>query len=236
MWKFFCVLCQDGLKQWNLEKIFKDCGAAHKKHGCFRSMFNVSSHFTAALLARLNLFTLYSLISERLAWISKGKPIVFDLQQLLTRTFSTQPASDFLKRLFASSPSQTRSRFEATRSEVHELMKRIREAPQEYRQTSPISCEGYLYVQEKRKKFVLQMSFSFSWYVEVVWPGVSTAWFLQDHLPLGQVGSNVTVHLSKSRRSCTWWPSTTDLVGSLWVATEHIKHLTVFTISEDPLV
>lgn len=31
-------------------------------------------------------------------------------------------------------------------------MKRIREAPQEYRQTSPISCEGYLYVQEKRKK------------------------------------------------------------------------------------
>lgn len=56
-----------------------------------------------------------------------------------------------LKHLFASSPSQTRSRFEATRSEVHELMKRIREAPQEYRQTSPISCEGYLYVQEKRK-------------------------------------------------------------------------------------
>lgn len=93
MWKFFCVLCQDGLKQWNLEKIFKDCGAAHKKHGCFRSMFNVSSHFTAALLAWLNLFTLYSLISERLAWISKGKPIIFDLQQLLTRTFSTQPAS-----------------------------------------------------------------------------------------------------------------------------------------------
>lgn len=46
---------------------------------------------------------------------------------------------------------QTRSRFEGTRSEVYELMKRIREAPQEYRQTSPISCEGYLYVQEKRK-------------------------------------------------------------------------------------
>uniref|UniRef100_A0A672Z0T9 Rho GTPase activating protein 10 n=1 Tax=Sphaeramia orbicularis TaxID=375764 RepID=A0A672Z0T9_9TELE len=44
----------------------------------------------------------------------------------------------------------TRSRFEATRSEVYELMKRIREGPQEYRQTSPISCEGYLYVQEKR--------------------------------------------------------------------------------------
>ncbi|CAL8330322.1 unnamed protein product [Merluccius merluccius] len=44
----------------------------------------------------------------------------------------------------------TRSRFEGARSEVYELMKRIREAPQEYRQTSPISSEGYLYVQEKR--------------------------------------------------------------------------------------
>ncbi|KAJ3614318.1 hypothetical protein NHX12_017892, partial [Muraenolepis orangiensis] len=44
----------------------------------------------------------------------------------------------------------TRSRFEGARSEVFELMKRIREAPQEYRQTSPISSEGYLYVQEKR--------------------------------------------------------------------------------------
>lgn len=29
-------------------------------------------------------------------------------------------------------------------------MKRIKESPQEYRQTSPISSEGYLYVQEKR--------------------------------------------------------------------------------------
>ena len=48
-------------------------------------------------------------------------------------------------------PPQTRSRFEGARSEVYELMKRIREAPQEYRQTSPISSEGYLYVQEKRK-------------------------------------------------------------------------------------
>uniref|UniRef100_A0A673W2X0 Rho GTPase activating protein 10 n=1 Tax=Salmo trutta TaxID=8032 RepID=A0A673W2X0_SALTR len=44
----------------------------------------------------------------------------------------------------------TRSRFEGTRVEVFELMKRIREVPQEYRQTSPISSEGYLYVQEKR--------------------------------------------------------------------------------------
>lgn len=70
------------------------------------------------------------------------------------------PGSDSLKRLFASSPSQTRSRFEATRSEVQELMKRIKEAPQDYRQTSPISCEGYLYVQEKRKNVALQVSSS----------------------------------------------------------------------------
>uniref|UniRef100_A0A9J7X1S5 Rho GTPase-activating protein 10 n=1 Tax=Cyprinus carpio carpio TaxID=630221 RepID=A0A9J7X1S5_CYPCA len=44
----------------------------------------------------------------------------------------------------------TRSRFEGTRSEVFELLNRIKESPQEYRQTSPISSEGYLYVQEKR--------------------------------------------------------------------------------------
>uniref|UniRef100_A0A8C6U843 Rho GTPase activating protein 10 n=1 Tax=Neogobius melanostomus TaxID=47308 RepID=A0A8C6U843_9GOBI len=44
----------------------------------------------------------------------------------------------------------TRGRFEGTRSEVNELMKRIREIPQEYRQTSPISCEGYLYVRNVR--------------------------------------------------------------------------------------
>uniref|UniRef100_H2UKM0 Rho GTPase activating protein 10 n=1 Tax=Takifugu rubripes TaxID=31033 RepID=H2UKM0_TAKRU len=61
-------------------------------------------------------------------------------------------AKDFehYKRALQINIQNTRSRFEATRSEVHELMKRIKEAPQEYRQTSPISCEGYLYVQEKR--------------------------------------------------------------------------------------
>lgn len=45
---------------------------------------------------------------------------------------------------------QTRNRFEGTRSEVNELLKRIKESPLEYRQTSPISSEGYLYIQEKR--------------------------------------------------------------------------------------
>lgn len=82
------------------------------------------------------------------------------------------------------------------------------------------------------RSFFLQMSISCSWYLDCVSP----SWFLQGHLPSGQVGSNVTVHLSKSRRSCTWWPLTTDLVGSLWVATEHIKHLAVFTFAGDPLI
>ncbi|KAM9314610.1 rho GTPase-activating protein 10 isoform 2-T2 [Pholidichthys leucotaenia] len=57
---------------------------------------------------------------------------------------------DHYKRALQINIQNTRSRFEGTRSEVHELMKRIRDSPQEYRQTSPISFEGYLYVQEKR--------------------------------------------------------------------------------------
>ncbi|XP_035516733.1 rho GTPase-activating protein 10 isoform X2 [Morone saxatilis] len=57
---------------------------------------------------------------------------------------------DHYKRALQINIQNTRSRFEGARSEVYELMKRIRETPQEYRQTSPISCEGYLYVQEKR--------------------------------------------------------------------------------------
>lgn len=120
-------------------------------------MFNVSSHFTAALLAGLNLFCRITVLSLRdYNGFQRESPsflICSDSSQGLFLLNQRVPGSDFLKRLFASSPSQTRSRFEATRSEVHELMKRIREAPQEYRQTSPISCEGYLYVQEKRKKF-----------------------------------------------------------------------------------
>ncbi|CAG11070.1 unnamed protein product [Tetraodon nigroviridis] len=50
-------------------------------------------------------------------------------------------AKDFehYKRALQINIQNTRSRFEATRSEVHELMKRVKDAPQEYRQTSPIS-------------------------------------------------------------------------------------------------
>ncbi|XP_056313693.1 rho GTPase-activating protein 10 [Danio aesculapii] len=57
---------------------------------------------------------------------------------------------DHYKKALQINIQNTRSRFEGTRSEVFELMKRIKESPQEYRQTSPISSEGYLYVQEKR--------------------------------------------------------------------------------------
>ncbi|NP_001038715.1 rho GTPase-activating protein 10 [Danio rerio] len=57
---------------------------------------------------------------------------------------------DHYKKALQINIQNTRNRFEGTRSEVFELMKRIKESPQDYRQTSPISSEGYLYVQEKR--------------------------------------------------------------------------------------
>ncbi|XP_069834766.1 rho GTPase-activating protein 10 [Dendropsophus ebraccatus] len=44
----------------------------------------------------------------------------------------------------------TRNRFEGTRSEVEELMRKIRISPQEHKRASPFTMEGYLYVQEKR--------------------------------------------------------------------------------------
>ncbi|XP_075055028.1 rho GTPase-activating protein 10 isoform X2 [Mixophyes fleayi] len=44
----------------------------------------------------------------------------------------------------------TRNRFEGTRSEVEELMKKIQKSPQEHKRVSPYTMEGYLYIQEKR--------------------------------------------------------------------------------------
>ncbi|KAM9330453.1 rho GTPase-activating protein 10 [Gastrophryne carolinensis] len=44
----------------------------------------------------------------------------------------------------------TRNRFEGTRSEVEELMRKIRKNPQEHKRASPFTMEGYLFVQEKR--------------------------------------------------------------------------------------
>ncbi|KAJ8271854.1 hypothetical protein COCON_G00107130 [Conger conger] len=57
---------------------------------------------------------------------------------------------DHYKRALQINIQNTRGRFEGTRSEVMELMMKIKDSPQDHRQTSPISVEGYLYVQEKR--------------------------------------------------------------------------------------
>ncbi|XP_030047522.1 rho GTPase-activating protein 10 [Microcaecilia unicolor] len=44
----------------------------------------------------------------------------------------------------------TRNRFEGTRSEVEELMNKIRLAPQQHKRASLFTMEGYLFIQEKR--------------------------------------------------------------------------------------
>ncbi|KAF6092265.1 Rho GTPase activating protein 10 [Phyllostomus discolor] len=44
----------------------------------------------------------------------------------------------------------TRNRFEGTRSEVEELMNKIRQRPQDHKRATQFTAEGYLYVQEKR--------------------------------------------------------------------------------------
>uniref|UniRef100_A0A8C9PRQ5 Rho GTPase activating protein 10 n=1 Tax=Spermophilus dauricus TaxID=99837 RepID=A0A8C9PRQ5_SPEDA len=44
----------------------------------------------------------------------------------------------------------TRNRFEGTRSEVEELMNKIRQNPKDHKRASQFTEEGYLYVQEKR--------------------------------------------------------------------------------------
>ncbi|KAL0594029.1 Rho GTPase-activating protein 10 [Plecturocebus cupreus] len=43
----------------------------------------------------------------------------------------------------------TRNRFEGTRSEVEELMNKIRQNPKDHKRASQFTAEGYLYVQEK---------------------------------------------------------------------------------------
>ncbi|XP_030168811.1 rho GTPase-activating protein 10 isoform X4 [Lynx canadensis] len=45
---------------------------------------------------------------------------------------------------------KTRNRFEGTRSEVEELMNKIRQNPKDHKRASQFTAEGYLYVQEKR--------------------------------------------------------------------------------------
>lgn len=120
---------------------------------------------------------------------------------------------------------QTRSRFEGTRSEVFELMKRIKDSPQEYRQTSPISSEGYLYVQEKRTqdKFydVTLGCLLFFTDCHVMCPVLCWlhCWYLllfpQDLLLLDPAGWNAIPRLSKNRKFYTWRHLTRDQAGSL---------------------
>uniref|UniRef100_A0A3B4Z716 Rho GTPase activating protein 10 n=1 Tax=Stegastes partitus TaxID=144197 RepID=A0A3B4Z716_9TELE len=95
----------------------------------------------------------------------------------------------------------TRSRFEGARSEVFELMKRIREAPQEYRQTSPISCEGYLYVQEKRPP-----PFGSSWvkrYCTFVKEQKILHMVTFDHRSGGKIGETESITLKSCLRKTT---------------------------------
>ncbi|XP_005935117.1 rho GTPase-activating protein 10 isoform X2 [Haplochromis burtoni] len=95
----------------------------------------------------------------------------------------------------------TRNRFEGTRSEVNELMKRIREAPQEYRQTSPISFEGYLYVQEKRPP-----PFGSSWvkrYCTFVKEQKILHMVTFDHRSGGKIGETESITLKSCVRKTT---------------------------------
>lgn len=108
---------------------------------------------------------------------------------------------DHYKKALQINIQNTRSRFEGTRSEVYELMKRIREAPQEYRQTSSISCEGYLYVQEKRPP-----PFGSSWvkrYCTFVKEQKILHMVTFDHRSGGKIGETESVTLKSCLRKTT---------------------------------
>ncbi|XP_029289393.1 rho GTPase-activating protein 10 isoform X2 [Cottoperca gobio] len=108
---------------------------------------------------------------------------------------------DHYKRALQINIQNTRSRFEGARSEVYELMKRIRDAPQEYRQTSPISFEGYLYVQEKRPP-----PFGSSWvkrYSTFVKEQKILHMVTFDHRSGGKIGETESVTLKSCLRKTT---------------------------------
>ncbi|KAJ0050977.1 hypothetical protein NL108_011760, partial [Boleophthalmus pectinirostris] len=108
---------------------------------------------------------------------------------------------DHYKRELQINIQNTRSRFEGTRSEVYELMKRIRETPQEYRQTSAISCEGYLYVQEKRPP-----PFGSSWvkrYCTFVKEQKILHMVTFDHRSGGKIGETESITLKSCIRKTT---------------------------------
>uniref|UniRef100_A0A4W5LN39 Rho GTPase activating protein 10 n=1 Tax=Hucho hucho TaxID=62062 RepID=A0A4W5LN39_9TELE len=124
----------------------------------------------------------------------------------------------------------TRTRFEGTRVEVFELMKRIREVPQEYRQISPISSEGYLYVQEKRPP-----PFGSSWvkrYCTFVKEQKILHMVTFDHRSGGKMGETESVTL----KSCV--RKTTDMLDRRFCLDIEITDrpgtvLTVQSLSED---
>uniref|UniRef100_A0AAQ5YGU8 Rho GTPase activating protein 10 n=1 Tax=Amphiprion ocellaris TaxID=80972 RepID=A0AAQ5YGU8_AMPOC len=137
---------------------------------------------------------------------------------------------DHYKRALQINIQNTRSRFEGARSEVYELMKRIREAPQEYRQTSPISCEGYLYVQEKRPP-----PFGSSWvkrYCTFVKEQKILHMVTFDHRSGGKIGEKESITLKSCLRK------TTDMLDRRFCLDLDITDrpgtvLTVQTLSED---
>uniref|UniRef100_A0A8C6TZK2 Rho GTPase-activating protein 10 n=1 Tax=Neogobius melanostomus TaxID=47308 RepID=A0A8C6TZK2_9GOBI len=124
----------------------------------------------------------------------------------------------------------TRGRFEGTRSEVNELMKRIREIPQEYRQTSPISCEGYLYVRNVRPP-----PFGSSWvkrYCTFVKEQKILHMVTFDHRSGGKIGETESITL----KSCV--RKTTDMLDRRFCLELDITDrpgtvLTVQALSED---
>ncbi|TKS68382.1 Rho GTPase-activating protein 10 GTPase regulator associated with focal adhesion kinase 2 [Collichthys lucidus] len=137
---------------------------------------------------------------------------------------------DHYKRALQINIQNTRSRFEGARSEVYELMKRIKDTPQEYRQTSSISCEGYLYVQEKRPP-----PFGSSWvkrYSTFVKEQKILHMVTFDHRSGGKIGETESVTL----KSCV--RKTTDMLDRRFCLELDITDrpgtvLTVQALSED---
>uniref|UniRef100_A0A8C3XPW3 Rho GTPase activating protein 26 n=1 Tax=Chelydra serpentina TaxID=8475 RepID=A0A8C3XPW3_CHESE len=81
------------------------------------------------------------------------EPLLAFLQGLFTfYHHGYELAKDFsdFKTELTISIQNTRNRFEGTRSEVESLMRKMKENPDEHKNISPFTMEGYLYVQEKR--------------------------------------------------------------------------------------
>ncbi|NP_001086611.1 Rho GTPase activating protein 10 S homeolog [Xenopus laevis] len=91
----------------------------------------------------------------------------------------------------------TRNRFEGTRSEVEELLRKIRINPQDHKRASPFTMEGYLYVQEKRPA-----PFGSSWvkhYCMYKKDSKSFTMFPYEHRSGGKIGEGDSFSL----KSCT---------------------------------